>query len=196
MEELTLAQLQRIPLRGQEQVCTLGEATEAYPDVRFIVDVKDGRAIQPLIALVRSTDCGDRITVAGAWDGWLDQICRAVPAVERVLGWQTLSGLITSTQAGLRAPRWVATAQWAHVPHSIGRMPLLLDRLITSAHRIGVRINVWTVNSPVMMTRLLDLGADGIITDRPDLLREILIARGEWLPLGAGPRTSPRNRPL
>jgi glycerophosphoryl diester phosphodiesterase len=47
---------------------------------------------------------------------------------------------------------------------------------------LGVRVTVWTVNQPAQMHRVLDSGMDGVITDRPDLLREVLIARGGWQP--------------
>jgi glycerophosphoryl diester phosphodiesterase len=66
------------------------------------------------------------------------------------------------------------------VPLRIGRLPVFGERLIARARRIGISIIVWTVDDPDQMHRLLDAGVDGIITDRPDLLREVLIARGQW----------------
>ena len=65
-----------------------------------------------------------------------------------------------------------------------GAVPIFADRLIVRAHRLGVRVVVWTVDEPDLMHRLLDAGVDGIITDRPDVLRAVMIERGVWTPMG------------
>ena len=54
------------------------------------------------------------------------------------------------------------------------------EKLVTVAHRAGLQVHVWTVNEEAEMNRLLDIGVDGLITDRPDRLKDVLIDRGEW----------------
>jgi glycerophosphoryl diester phosphodiesterase len=53
-------------------------------------------------------------------------------------------------------------------------------RLVAAAHGAGLQVHVWTVNEAAEMTRLLDMGVDGLVTDRADLLKEVLASRREW----------------
>ncbi|MDO4919168.1 glycerophosphodiester phosphodiesterase [Kocuria sp.] len=61
-------------------------------------------------------------------------------------------------------------------------VPVVTPGLLGFAHREGLSVHVWTVNEPTDMHRLLDMGVDGIVTDRADLLRDVLAARGQWPP--------------
>jgi glycerophosphoryl diester phosphodiesterase len=65
-------------------------------------------------------------------------------------------------------------------PTGPGRITVVTPRMVRTAHRHGVPVHVWTIDDPAEMHRLLDLGVDGIMTDRPDVLRDVLIERGAW----------------
>jgi glycerophosphoryl diester phosphodiesterase len=54
---------------------------------------------------------------------------------------------------------------------------------VTEAHRLGLKVIPWTANEPAEMARLVDMGVDGLISDRPDLLRNVLSEKGRPLPL-------------
>ncbi|HHX89857.1 MAG TPA: glycerophosphodiester phosphodiesterase, partial [Paracoccus sp.] len=66
------------------------------------------------------------------------------------------------------------------VPEYYRGIPVVTPRFVRAAHRLGVRVQVWTVNDADAMVRLLDMGVDGLMTDRPTVLRAVLERRGEW----------------
>jgi glycerophosphoryl diester phosphodiesterase len=70
----------------------------------------------------------------------------------------------------------------AQVPLQLGGRALVDDRFVTAAHDRGLQVHVWTVDDAEEATALLDLGVDGIMTDRPAMLRGLLAERGQWVP--------------
>lgn len=70
------------------------------------------------------------------------------------------------------------------IPAETGLGPLHMQdvdhELVTAMHRCGKYVHVWTVDDPAEMNRLLNLGVDGIITNRADVLKQVLIERGVW----------------
>jgi hypothetical protein len=68
----------------------------------------------------------------------------------------------------------------AHVPVSAGPIRVVDASLLRTAHAQGREVHVWTVDAPEQMRQLLDLGVDGLLSDRPDLLRAVLRDRGQW----------------
>ncbi len=83
--------------------------------------------------------------------------------------------------AGYRAPTWPFAAGCVQVPLYHGRIRVVDRRFVAAAHRRGLHVHVWTIDEPAEMDRLLDLGVDGIMTDRPVALREVLERRGQWV---------------
>ena len=146
-------------------------------------DVKADRSVAATVDVIRRTAAIDRVCVGAFSD-------RRVAAVRSLLGpglctslgpWAALElGLLSRTgRAAVKARRRLP-GQCVQVPASFGRLRLVDARLVRAAHGLGLPIHVWTVNDRMEMTRLLDLGVDGLITDRADILREVLLARDAW----------------
>lgn len=181
----TLNELRALRINGAEPIPTFDEALDAFPDQCFTVDPKDQAGLAPLVKCLQRKGVAERVCIAGAWDGWLAQVRRQVPVVSTALGWRSLTALLTCARAGVQPPRALATAPFAHVPVRLGRVPIFVERLVAMSHEIGVRVVTWTVDEPAVMRHLLDVGVDAIITDRPDVLREVLVSRDQWAPMTA-----------
>ncbi len=174
------------PLRvGGEPLLRLDRALAAFPAAYWMIDLKDPRALGPLAAVLRRADAVHRVCVGGSRDRWLAD-ARAVlgPGLATAMGWESVARLTLAARTG-RSPGRIVPAPFVHVPLRLGRVPVFADRVVAMAHELGARVLVWTVNGPVVMQRLLDAGVDGIITDRPDLLREVLAGRDRRAPLPA-----------
>jgi glycerophosphoryl diester phosphodiesterase len=171
----TLSQLTALPVLGGGAVLPLADLLAAFPDSCLLVDVKEAAVVEPLARLLASTGATARVCAAAARGRWLRALRELTgPDLCTALSWRDLVHLAARPRGRY------GEAGFAHVPLRLGRVPVFRDDLVHRAHDAGVRVIVWTVNDPDTMHRLLDHGVDGIITDRPDLLREVLIARGQW----------------
>lgn len=180
----TWQQLRTLQVDG-EPIVRLVDLLDAFPDARWTIDVKDDRSVRPLAELIVRSGAANRVCVAGAWDNSLAMLRRLVGAqLSTALGWQELCRMLARAHAGMSTQRSAVSGAFVHVPLRIGRLPVLRGRVLDRARSLGVRVIVWTVNDPPTMRRLLDEGVDGIITDRPDLLRDVLVERDQWTPPG------------
>jgi glycerophosphoryl diester phosphodiesterase len=167
---------------GREPVPLLTELLAAWPGIRVNLDVKADRSVGPTVDAIRHTGALDRVCV-GAFS------TRRINAVRQALGPRLCTSLgpreaLRLRMATGRPRRSAPSGQCAQVPARIGTRRFTDERYVAAAHRLGLQVHVWTVNDSAEMTRLLDLGVDGIMTDRADVLRDLLIARGQWQPGG------------
>jgi glycerophosphoryl diester phosphodiesterase len=108
--------------------------------------------------------------------------------VRRTAGDGLLTSMGTRAIARLwasgRLPRFVLARRGyqriAQVPARQGGLTVVDRRLIAAARRRGIEVHVWTIDEPDQMNELIDLGVDGLMTDRPGVLREVLRSRGLW----------------
>jgi glycerophosphoryl diester phosphodiesterase len=186
ISELTAAQVAAARIGGREPVPLFDELLAAFPDVRVNLDVKDWNSVRSLAAGIERHGAHDRVLVASFSD-------RRRRAVLKLLGRPVASsaGVVTNgllvllgpllpvalLRLVLRGP--LRDVQALQVPVRHGIVPVATPGFIRRAHRLGLVVHVWTVNEPAEMRRLLDLGVDGIVTDRADLLKQVLLERGE-----------------
>ncbi len=174
INQLTWSELSEVRVAGREPIPLFEDLVGSFPGRRFNIDCKATTALPGLIASLKRLDCLDRVCVGSFSD-------RRLRALRSVFGDRLCTSFgpaqITSLRAGRRVP-W--GGQIAQVPPSIKRITVLNERLLTAAHAQGHHVHVWTIDDRAEMARLLDLGVDGIMTDRPQVLRDLLIERGEW----------------
>ena len=179
--QLPAAEVAAARIEGTEPIPLLAEVLDAWPDVRFNIDVKDTPAIRPLADLIRQAAAWDRVCITSFSAARLHAVRRLLDrpvcmATSPVGAAALRSGLPGRLLAGAFAARSVRCAQ---LPVGMATAPL-----IARAHAAGLQVHIWTVNDRALMTSLLDLGIDGIMTDKTELLRDVLIERGEWHPRG------------
>ena len=169
---------------GGQPIPRLEEMLAAWPDVRINIDAKDDAAVAPLVEAIEGARAHDRVCVAAFSDVRLRRFRRLSGGqVCTAMGPRTIARL---KGAGYRVPTIPFAAGCVQVPIYHGRIRVVDRRFVTAAHRRGLHVHVWTIDEPAEMDRLLDLGVDGIMTDRPVALREVLERRGQWVGRGDG----------
>lgn len=164
------------PFRGQGvTVPTLEEVMTAFPDTVVTVDLKENNLEQILAGLAASRGWWDRLIVGSFSDRRLRRFRREV------------EGRVATSAGPVEIARFLATVRMGRVPSMAAdalqiptraRGITVVDRkTVAAAHAALKHVHVWTINESSEMHRLLDLGVDGIITDRPDLLNDVLAER-------------------
>ena len=165
-------------LGNGEPIPTMEELLDAFPEARFNIDPKMDRAVEPLVDTLRRTNAWDRVNVAAFSDSRLLQLRKlAGRPVCTAMGPVAIGRLRLASYGVPPGPFAAACVQ---VPLRYRRAPLVDARFVRAAHRCGIPVHVWTIDTPEEINRLLDLGVDGIFTDRPTVLKEVLTARGQW----------------
>lgn len=169
---------------GGEPIPPLAELMDALPDASFTIDIKAPGAITPLVEVLADPTRGRRACVGSfsdrrLWSFRIRTRGRVATSAGRLgIAWLRLAPI------GWRLPRTPGIAY--QVPQTVAVGPLRLrvvtPEFVRRAHALGKQVHVWTIDDPATMAELLDLGVDGIVTDRPDLALEVLRRhRGERL---------------
>jgi glycerophosphoryl diester phosphodiesterase len=161
----------------------LEDVFTSWPDVMINIDAKHNRAVEPLVALVKAQGALGRTCLGSFSDARTAKIRRQLGA-----SLCTVCGPVDVVRLRLGA----AGRPFGSVQGSCAQVPVRQTLLgpvsvrvvdgafVRSAHRHGVPVHVWTVDDADTMRELLDLGVDGIMTDRPTVLKQVLQDRGQW----------------
>ncbi|MEO8468267.1 MAG: glycerophosphodiester phosphodiesterase family protein [Chloroflexota bacterium] len=180
---MTWAQLRAVRIAGTEPVARFDELLEAMPDIRFNVDAKVDCAVEPLIAAVRRAGALDRLCFGAVSDTRVARIRHALgPGACSAFGTREVAALRVLVWGvwPFRAPLLRRPGQCVQVPVQRHGVTVVDAGFVATAHDLELPVHVWTINDSDEMERLLDLGVDGLMTDRPALLRDVLIRRGAW----------------
>lgn len=165
-------------IAGRERVCRLDEALEELPDALFNVDVKDDSAVEPVLRVLRRQRAFSRVCLAAFDERRLGRLRReAGPAAITSMGGASARRLWLGSRYGGWPLRSAVAGSAAQVPPRQGRIRVVDARFVRLAHRWGAEVHAWTVDDPERMRAMLDLGVDGLITDQPRVLREVLRER-------------------
>ena len=178
IRELPWSEVRAARVGEDDHVPLLEELLGTWPEVRVNIDPKHDSVIEPLIGVLERAGAIERVCIGSFSD-------RRIDRVRRALGPRLCVGLGPVAIARLRlgsigVPVGRIAGDCAQVPTKQGPVRLVDERFVRAAHRRGMQVHVWTVDEPAEMDRLLDLGVDGIMTDRAGTLREVLARRGAW----------------
>lgn len=165
------------PHRGTGvHIPTLEEVITTFPDVVVTVDLKAPDLEPLLVEFCERHDAWDRLIVGSFIDTRTWRVRKLT------------QGRVATSATGTETSRVLAASRFGmnptmpgdvyQIPETAGPLRVVDRRFLRAAHANRIPVHVWTVNDPQRMEELLDLGVDGIITDRPDLLRDLMIRRG------------------
>ncbi|MET4705709.1 glycerophosphodiester phosphodiesterase [Frigoribacterium sp. UYMn621] len=179
VEELTFAELQEVDLGHGQTYPSLEEALVAFPEARFNIDLKSDAVVRPAVEAILSASATHRVLVTSFDNARRLRAVRALPGVATSASAVPFAGALFAVTLGLvpLARRLLRDVQAVQVPERVRGIRVITARTVRLLKRAGVEVQVWTVNEPDDMRRLLDLGVDGLITDRADLALRLLKAR-------------------
>lgn len=190
VRDMTLAELQALdagfhwtkdrgrtfPFRGQGvTVPTLAEVFTTYPHLWINIDIKqhDLRIIFPFVRLVREHDMMNKVMV-GSFDDKTVRLLRATcPGMATAASMSEVRRLFLLSKLRLDRFYW-GQAKALQIPEKYGNLHLITPYFVRAAHRHKIAVHVWTVNKTADMERLLVMGVDGLISDYPKRLMQLL----------------------
>ncbi len=165
------------PLRGTGvRIPTFADALAGFPAMRFNVDAKteDAPLAEALADDVRAAGAIDRVCLGSFFDAQAERLGRILPDACRYLPQNAATCHVLNAKSGGAGAGCPKGYHLADLPHRLGSMTVVDAKVVGYFHAHGMQVHVWTVDDEQEMRDLLAIGVDGIVTDRPDVLKRVL----------------------
>lgn len=172
--DLTAAEVAELRLRGEARIATLEQLLSTFPTAVFNIDFKDDASVEPALRVIAKTRAETRVVIASFSHSRITRVRNLAPHVATSASrWEVGLMRVGKRIRGEQRPHAI------QIPPRIRGIQVFTPRLLEGAHSQRMAVHVWTINEEPAMHVLLDAGVDGIITDRPDVLKYVLHQRGK-----------------
>jgi glycerophosphoryl diester phosphodiesterase len=182
ISELPYSTVAKARVDGREPIPLFEDLLTSFPHARLNIDPKNDDSVEPLAKILRQHDAIERVCIGAFSDQRIARM-RALCGRELCtsMGPRRIARLLAASKPGARRVRArLSAAGAAQVPPRYGKAALVTPAFVAAAHRRGLEVHVWTIDDPSEMRGLLDVGVDGIMTDQPAVLKDVLVSRGQW----------------
>lgn len=154
---------------------TLQEVFAALPDARFNIEPKQETPslVKPLCSLMRERKLSDKVVIGSFNQTVIEEVRRECPEVATSAGPSEVSQFLAMYKTGI-AESYSPAMQALQTPERVGGLQIVSKEFVAAAQKLNIDVHVWTVNDPADMQRLLEMGVNGIMTDYPDRLLNLL----------------------
>ena len=195
VNELTFAEIQQLdageywteddgatyPYRGQGiTIPALEDVLQAYADWPMVIEIKqtEPSVVEPFCDMLKEYGLTDQVLVASFYHEVSVEFREVCPGVATSMPQKEIMPLWILSFIGLEE-LYTPPGQAVQVPVTfelpvLGEVDVVTERFVKNAHKRNVHVDVWTIDDPAEMERLIEMGVDGIITDRPDLMLGVL----------------------
>jgi len=190
IEKMTLAEIKALdagydwssddgetfPYRGMGiTIPTLEEIFQTFPDYHMTIEIKktEGSVAVPFCEMIRAYNMQDKVLVASFLDERMEEFGQTCPEVATSSARQETTAFVLLSKAFLG--RLYSPAFYAlQVPQESSGVTVMTAQFVRAAHERNLRVEPWTIDDPEQMKQYIDWGVDGLITDRPDVMLEVL----------------------
>ena len=164
---------------GLSRALTISEALERFPVSRFNIDLKDEKAVDPVVDAIKATKSENRVLISSFSRKRRMKALAKLPAVATSADSQTFLTIWLSWRFGIigLSKRLLSSVDALQIPTHYGSLRFDDSRFITFCVNSGVEVHFWTINETSEVARLRGLGASGIVTDKGKLIVEFLRER-------------------